>query len=56
MRPVRIPEEGVDWTFFRENTEGEYALGSRGVELPGLAMDFKVITDRRHAPHRPRRL
>ena len=45
MRPVRIPEEGVDWTFFRENTEGEYALGSRGVELPGLAMDFKVITD-----------
>ena len=45
VRPVRIPEEGVDWTFFRENTEGEYALGSRGVELPGLAMDFKVITD-----------
>ena len=27
VRPVRIPEEGVDWTFFRENTEGEYALG-----------------------------
>ena len=45
VRPVRIPKEGVDWTFFRENTEGEYALGSRGVELPGLAMDFKVITD-----------
>ncbi len=42
---MRIPAEGVDWTFFRENTEGEYALGSRGVELPGLAMDFKVITD-----------
>ena len=45
VRPVRILEEGVDWTFFREHTEGEYALGSRGVELPGLAMDFKVITD-----------
>ena len=45
VRPVRIAGEGVDWTFFRENTEGEYALGSRGVELPGLAMDFKVITD-----------
>ena len=45
VRPVRISAEGVDWTFFRENTEGEYTLGSRGIELPGLAMDFKVITD-----------
>ena len=45
VRPVRIPEEGVDWTFFRENTEGEYALGSRGVELEGMAVDFKVTTD-----------
>ena len=34
VRPVAIPEEGVDWTFFRENTEGEYVLGSRGVEIP----------------------
>ena len=31
--------------FFRENTEGEYVLGSRGVELPGMAVDFKVTTD-----------
>jgi len=45
VRPVAIPEEGIDWMFFRENTEGEYVLGSRGVELPGLAMDFKVTTD-----------
>ena len=46
VRPVCVPEEGIDWVFFRENTEGEYALGSRGVELPGaLAMDFKVTTD-----------
>ena len=44
-RPVSIPEENIDWIFFRENTEGEYVLGSRGVELPGLAMDFKVTTD-----------
>ena len=45
VRPVQIPEEGIDWTFYRENTEGEYVLGSRGVELPGkLAMDFKVTT------------
>lgn len=34
VRPVVIPDEGIDWTFFRENTEGEYALDSRGVELP----------------------
>ena len=46
VRPVCIPEEGIDWIFFRENTEGEYALGSRGIELPGkLTMDFKVTTD-----------
>ena len=46
MRPVQIPEEGIDWMFFRENTEGEYALGSRGIEAPGkLSMDFKVTTD-----------
>ena len=42
---MTIPEQGIDWTFFRENTEGEYALGSRGVELPGMAVDFKVTTD-----------
>ena len=46
VRPVVVPEEGIDWIFFRENTEGEYALGSRGIELPGkLTMDFKVTTD-----------
>ncbi len=46
VRPVAVPAEGIDWTFFRENTEGEYVLGSRGVEIAGkLAMDFKVTTD-----------
>ncbi len=46
VRPVCVPEEGIDWIFYRENTEGEYVLGSCGVELPGkLAMDFKVTTD-----------
>lgn len=44
-RPVVIPEKNIDWMFFRENTEGEYVLGSRGVELPGMAVDFKVTTD-----------
>ncbi len=45
VRPVSIPEEGIDWVFYRENTEGEYVLGSRGVELPGMAVDFKITTD-----------
>lgn len=45
VRPVSVPEEGIDWVFYRENTEGEYVLGSRGVELPGMAVDFKVTTD-----------
>lgn len=46
VRPVKVPDEGIDWMFYRENTEGEYVLGSSGVEIPGkLAMDFKVTTD-----------
>lgn len=46
VRPVCVPEENIDWTFFRENTEGEYVLGSRGVEIPDtLAFDFKVTTN-----------
>ncbi len=46
VRPVCVPEEGIDWMFYRENTEGEYVLGSRGVEIPGtLAVDFKVTTE-----------
>ena len=44
VRPVCIPEKNIDWMFYRENTEGEYVLGSRGVELPGMAVDFKVTT------------
>ena len=46
VRPVSVPEDDIDWTFFRENTEGEYVLGSRGVEIPDtLAFDFKVTTN-----------
>jgi len=45
VRPVRVPSEGIDWVFFRENTEGEYMLGSRGMMVtPDLALDFKIIT------------
>lgn len=46
VRPVCVPEENIDWTFFRENTEGEYVLGSKGIEIPDtLAFDFKVTTN-----------
>ena len=45
VRPVSIPEQGIDWIFYRENTEGEYALGSRGVEInDDISIDFKVTT------------
>lgn len=46
VRPVSIPEKGIDWTFFRENTECLYALGSQGVDInDDLAIDFRVITN-----------
>lgn len=45
VRPVRIPEEGIDWTFFRENTEGAYAVGSKGIHVTeDLGVDFTITT------------
>ena len=45
VRPVKVPDQGIDWTFFRENTEGSYAVGSHGVNVTDdLAMDFCVTT------------
>ena len=45
VRPVKVPSEGIDWTFFRENTEGSYALGSYGINIDeDLAIDFTVTT------------
>ena len=45
VRPIRIPDKGIDWTFFRENIEGEYILGNRGIRVGDeLAIDFKVCT------------
>ncbi len=45
VRPVKVPKEGIDWMFFRENTEGAYIMGSRGINVTDdLAIDFKVIT------------
>ena len=45
VRPVKVPEQGIDWTFYRENTEGGYAGGSKGVHVnDDLAIDFTVTT------------
>ena len=45
VRPVNVPELGINWMFFRENTEGSYALGSDGVNVDDdLAIDFCVAT------------
>ncbi len=45
VRPVKVPEQGIDWTFYRENTEGGYAVGSKGVHVnDDLAVDFVVTT------------
>jgi isocitrate dehydrogenase (NAD+) len=45
VRPVSVPELGINWVFYRENTEGSYALGSDGINVTDdLAMDFCVAT------------
>jgi len=45
VRPVKVPSDGIDWMFFRENTEGAYALGSDGTDVTDdLALDFTVVT------------
>lgn len=45
VRPVKVPEEGINWVFFRENTEGAYALGSDGIHVnDDLCLDFTVTT------------
>ena len=45
VRPVKVPEKGIDWTFFRENTEGSYAVGSQGINVTDeVACDFCITT------------
>jgi isocitrate dehydrogenase (NAD+) len=45
VRPIRIPDKNIDWTFFRENIEGEYIWGNKGIQVSeDLAVDFKVQT------------
>ena len=45
VRPIRIPEKKIDWTFFRENIEGEYIWGNKGIQVnEDLAVDFRIQT------------
>jgi isocitrate dehydrogenase (NAD+) len=45
VRPIRIPDKDIDWTFFRENIEGEYIWGNKGISVGDeLAIDFKVLS------------
>lgn len=45
VRPVKVPDKGIDWTFFRENTEGAYVVGSEGMHVTDdLAVDFTITT------------
>ena len=45
VRPISVPELGIDWTFYRENTEGLYALGSDGLVLnEDISFDFRIIS------------
>ncbi len=45
VRPISIPDKNIDWTFFRENIEGEYIWGNKGIQVDeNLAIDFKVQT------------
>ena len=45
VRPIEIKEKGISWTFFRENIEGEYIWGNKGIQIDDdLAVDFRVQT------------
>ncbi|MGN0754166.1 MAG: isocitrate/isopropylmalate family dehydrogenase [Aristaeellaceae bacterium] len=47
VRPIDIADKGIHWTFFRENIEGEYIWGNKGIQVDeDLAVDFKVQTRR----------
>jgi isocitrate dehydrogenase (NAD+) len=44
IRPVKVPAKNIEWYFFRENTEGEYVLGSQGLTFNDFCVDFKITT------------
>lgn len=45
IRPVQAPEKNIDWVFFRENIEGAYIWGNKGIRVDDdLSVDFVVET------------
>jgi len=45
VRTVNIKDKNLAFTFFRENIEGEYIWGDKGIQVDDdLAIDFKVQT------------
>lgn len=45
IRPISIPSQQIDWTFFRENTEGSYAIGKDDIRITDeLSIDFTITT------------
>lgn len=45
LRPVKNPLLGYDWVMFRENIEGAYIWGSKGIQVDeDFAVDFVVET------------
>ncbi len=45
LRPVKVPQDDIDWMFFRENSEGAYAVGTWGFEAEdGISVDFTITT------------
>ena len=45
VRPIKNSKLNIDWTFFRENTEGGYAVGKEGINInEDLSVDFTITT------------
>ena len=41
-----VPEQGINWRFFRENTEGAYTAGSLGFKVDDdIGVDFTFTTE-----------
>jgi isocitrate dehydrogenase (NAD+) len=46
VRPVKVPQQGINWLFFRENTEDLYALGPYGIDVDDdISIDFRLISE-----------
>lgn len=45
VRPIKNSKLNIDWAFFRENTEGGYAVGKEGINVnDDLCVDFTITT------------